>query len=208
MIKQTWGLTEIATLKFRSKRNPPVKPRWARPKSTRNGCQAPTARVTRKLGLRWYRQSVWSPTYRHAIKEVSKAVNLDWINNQTCSLSQNIYVITNLFITNNYVFEMKRKIIFTNYFSEFIHQVPIKFRFWKAMQKKCFQSDIIFRHFVKMPPKKFENALQIFMISVSLSEKFCCQNLSMSIKVISMTRHSSKSNKLRNINNIARNITI
>ena len=41
--------------------------------------------------LRWYRHSVWSPTYRRAIKEVSKAVNLDWINNQGCSLSQNIY---------------------------------------------------------------------------------------------------------------------
>ena len=45
---------------------------------------------------------------------------------------------------------MIRKINFTNYFSEFIHQVPIKFRFWKALQKKCFQSDIIFRHYVKM----------------------------------------------------------
>ena len=32
---------------------------------------------------------------------------------------------------------MIRKINFTNYFSEFIHQVPIKFRFWKALQKKC-----------------------------------------------------------------------
>ena len=30
----------------------------------------------------------------------------------------------------------------------FIHQVPIKFRFWKA-------SDIIFRHYVKMPLIKF-----------------------------------------------------
>ena len=57
-----------------------------------------------------------------------KAVNLDWINNQAYSLSQNVYVITNLLITNNYLFEMIRKIIFTNYFSEFIHQVPIKFR--------------------------------------------------------------------------------
>ena len=64
--------------------------------------------------------------------------NLDWINNQACSLSQNIYVITNVFITNNYLLEMIRKIIFTNYFSEFRHQVAIKFRFRKALQKKCF----------------------------------------------------------------------
>ena len=55
---------------------------------------------------------------RRAIKEVSKAVNLDWSNNQACHLSQNIYVKTNLFITNNYLFKMVRKIIFTNYFSE------------------------------------------------------------------------------------------
>ena len=51
---------------------------------------------------------------------------------------ENIYVITNLFITNNYLLEMIRKIIFTNYFSEFIHQVAIKFRFRKTLQKKCF----------------------------------------------------------------------
>ena len=44
-------------------------------------------------------------------------VNLDWINNQACRLSQDLYIITNLFITNNYLFEMIRKIIFTNYFS-------------------------------------------------------------------------------------------
>ena len=33
------------------------------------------------------------------------------------------------YITNNYLFKMIRKIIFTNYFSEFIHLVPLKFRF-------------------------------------------------------------------------------
>ena len=31
------------------------------------------------------------------------------------------------FITKNYLLEMIRKIIFTNYFSEFIYQVAIKF---------------------------------------------------------------------------------
>ena len=40
------------------------------------------------------------------------------------------------------------------------------------------------------------------MIPISLSEKFCCQNLITSIKVINMTRNSSTSNKLRNINTI------
>ena len=45
-----------------------------------------TARVTLKLGLEWYRHSVWNPTCRRAIKEVSKAVNLDRINNQAYRL--------------------------------------------------------------------------------------------------------------------------
>ena len=53
-----------------------------------------------------------------------------------------------------------------------------------------------------MPPIKFRERLTKFMISISLSEKFCCQNLITSIKVINMTRNSSKSNKLRNINTI------
>ena len=34
------------------------------------------------------------------------------------------------------------------------------------------------------------------MIPISLSEKFCCQNLITSIKVINMTRNSSKSPKI------------
>ena len=53
-----------------------------------------------------------------------------------------------------------------------------------------------------MPPIKFRERLTKFMISIALSEKFCCQNLITSIKVINMTRNSSKSNKLRNINTI------
>ena len=99
-IKQTRGLTEIATLKIRSKRNSPVKPR-----------KSPAVYITLKLGSGWSRHSVLGPASRHAIKVLSKIVNLDWINNQACSLSQNIYVITNLFIKNNYIFEMIRKII-------------------------------------------------------------------------------------------------
>ena len=63
--------------------------------------------------------------------------------------------ITNCFITNNYVFELIRKIIFTNYFSDFIHKATVIFRFRKALQKKCLHFDIIFRHYVKMPPVKF-----------------------------------------------------
>ena len=42
------------------------------------------------------------------------------------------------------------------------------------------------------------------MISISLSEKFGRQNLITSIKEINMTGHSSKSNKLRNINTLGK----
>ena len=37
---------------------------------------------------------------------------------------------------------------------------------------------------------------------LTLSEKFCCQNLITSIKNINWTRHSSKSNKLRRVNTV------
>ena len=100
-----------------------------------------------------------SRTYRRAIKEVSKVVNLDWMNNQACSLSQNIYVITNIFITNNYLLEMIRKIISTNYFSEFIHQVAIKFRFRKTLQKKFFNPTLYLDTKSKCRRENFENAL-------------------------------------------------
>ena len=65
--------------------------------------------------------------------------------------SVTIYVITNLFITNNYLLEMIR-IIFFSIFSEFIYKVALKFRFLKALQKKYFQSDITFKTYVNMPP--------------------------------------------------------
>ena len=56
-----------------------------------------------------------------------------------------------------------------------------------------------------MPPIKFCKRLTRFMISISLSEKFCCQNFIPSIKVIDMIGHSSKMNKLRNIGCRTRN---
>ena len=44
---------------------------------------------------------------------------------------------------------------------QFIHQVAIKFRFRKALQKKCFQSDIIFRHYVKMPSINLKGRISV-----------------------------------------------
>ena len=45
-----------------------------------------------------------------------QVVKLDLIDNQAYNLSQNIYVITNRFNTNNYLFEMITKIIFYELF--------------------------------------------------------------------------------------------
>ena len=51
-----------------------------------------------------------------------------------------------------------------------------------------------------MPPTKPRERLMKFMISISLSEKFCCQNPTTSTKATNMTRNSSKSNKSRKEN--------
>ena len=64
-----------------------------------------------------------------------------YFNNQACSLSHNIYVITRLFITNNNLFEMKRKIIFTNYVSEF---KPNKIQVLKGHAEEVFS----IRHYI------------------------------------------------------------
>ena len=73
--------------------------------TTRNGCKSPSVHVAFKDGTVIQSKA---PTYRRAIKVVSKAVNLDWINNQACRLSQNIYAITNILISKSYLFEMIR----------------------------------------------------------------------------------------------------
>ena len=60
----------------------------------------------------------------NTIKEVGNDVNLDWINNQACHLSQNICVITNLFITNDNLFEMLRRIILSIIFLDLYTKLP------------------------------------------------------------------------------------
>ena len=49
-----------------------------------------------------------------------------------------------------HLFEMIRKIIFTNYFAEIYTLNRLKLQVLKGLSKKCFQSDTIFRHCVKM----------------------------------------------------------
>ena len=79
----------------------------------------------------------------------NQSFNLDWINSHTWCLSQNIYVITNLLITNNYIFGLIRKTIFT-IFSE--HQ---------SKQRGSNQE-----------LKQSNHNLPKFMISISLFGKF------------------------------------
>ena len=99
---------------------------------------------------------------------------------------------------------MTRKTTSTNHPSESTHQVATKPRLRKALQKKRFQSDIIFRHYVKMPPAKPRERPTKPTTSTSPPEKLRCQNPTTTIKVINMTRNSSKSNKPRNTNTTGR----
>ena len=63
------------------------------------------------------------------LKEGSKVINRDWVNNHACSLSYYIYVVPNLFISKNDFTKLDTEVIASIYFSEFIHQVTIKFGF-------------------------------------------------------------------------------
>ena len=71
------------------------------------------------------------------VKEVGKVVNLDWINNQACSLSLNI-CYNKYFYNEQLSSSNDKENHIYQYFSEFVHQVAIKFRFRKTSQKKCF----------------------------------------------------------------------
>ena len=51
-----------------------------------------------------------------AIKERSKVINRDWVNNHACSLSYNIYVVPNLFISKNDFTKFGTEVIASNIF--------------------------------------------------------------------------------------------
>ena len=65
-------------------------------------------------------------------------VNLDWINNQACSLSQNNDVITSLFYIEQLSFEMIRKIIFTDYFLNSYTKSPYNSGSERPCKRKVF----------------------------------------------------------------------
>ena len=66
-------------------------------------------------------------------------INLDWINNQVCSLSQNIYVITNPFITNNYAVEDFRILSSVTFLKIMIKQCQDGLRFLFDIGLKFFR---------------------------------------------------------------------
>ena len=53
--------------------------------------------------------------------------------------------MTNFFIKNNYLIEMIRRIIITNYFSEFIHQSRHKIQVQKGLAEEVF----LIRQYIK-----------------------------------------------------------
>ena len=71
--------------------------------------------------LRWNHHRIWGLTRRRAIKEGSKVINRDWVNNYACSLSYNIYVVPNLFISKNDFTKLGSEVIASIYFSKFIY---------------------------------------------------------------------------------------
>ena len=58
-------------------------------------------------------------TNRRAIKEGSKAINRDLVNNLTCRLLHYIYIISNTFVTHENFPEVNKTISPTNNFSTY-----------------------------------------------------------------------------------------
>ena len=65
---------------------------------------------------------VWRPMYRCAIKECSKAINRDLVNNWACRLSHYIEIIPNTFVTPYYFSKRRQKsvipLIFLNMYTK------------------------------------------------------------------------------------------
>ena len=61
-------------------------------------------------------RTVLGRSHRRAIKESSKVVNRDWVNNQAYGLSHKINAVSGSFISNGYFPKLIRKIIPINHF--------------------------------------------------------------------------------------------
>ena len=73
-----------------------------------------------------------------------------------------------------------------------------------AFTEMCGQSGIIFKDQFLVSTMKLRRSFFKFMIPISLLEKFGSQSFVTSIEVSQMTRYSSKTNMLRNVNTIRR----
>ena len=81
----------------------------------------PTKDKHQALTIRQGRHSVLGLTHRREIKEEAKAINREWVYNQACRLSLDIYVVSHSFITFNNLFKLITKIKLTNNSFKFIN---------------------------------------------------------------------------------------
>ena len=66
--------------------------------------------------------------------------------------------------------------------------------------QKCFSSNIEFRNQFTLSAIKFGESLSKFLIPIVILEKFDSSTFITGIEISHTTRHSSKPNKLRNVN--------
>ena len=92
---------------------PTVKPQWARPNTDHQAPANLTESFMPEASLS-LRPDLPSGS---AIKEVCIVVSRDWVNLQACSLSHNIHVGSDSFVTNDKFPKLIRKIISIKQFS-------------------------------------------------------------------------------------------
>ena len=112
-------------------------------------------------------------------RRVNKVVNPDWVNHQVCRLSQNIYIITNHFISNYCLFKCKENNFFLNvlYTKQSIDKVDCNimrhliYRYWPECYKTFFmlnsaEHGIFLLINIEMPT--------IVVILIFMSANNCC----------------------------------
>ena len=72
----------------------------------------------------------------------------------------------------NYLNELRWKIIRANNLLQFPHQITIEFRFRKSLAQEKFKSNLEFRYQIIVSSMKFRKGFAKFMIPISLFKKF------------------------------------
>ena len=132
--KQSWNKAKSwMTIWRQNKIKPQTKPRWG---------QLHTLIVRHRpfeIARLGSRNLIWGPTHRRAVKQGSKVINHNLVNNHACSLPQNINVVT--FIATDNLF--KKNSVLPTIFLNFNRLSPIKFRFGqKVLQKAYFITNV------------------------------------------------------------------